>query len=349
VAAGVAVLAAGAMIVAQSVSGGGGQPMPGGGSPPTSVDLAKANAELDRCYAAIQQGAKDNQFPARSQWRPVITVAFGGVHVTGARAAGKPVFCETTNTAVTFSDPRATSGAVLMTDAGTVAGVVDPSWPQPWVELTGPGGPSAGPATAREGMFVVNGGGKVGIGSPRVIADVPTGPGVGWQPLAPAPAATRVVDRPTKTRADLSTEQGRAAAECVTAAATTIGVLDGESWAPGAVLQRGADRFAMLRNDFGFSACWQTGGQPGFAAYLAAAQEVGTGPKALGSTVTIAEGTVLSGIVPPQCVRMRLSTGEDAQVSGSTFAVLLPGGVPKSATATLYDASDRVIYEGPIG
>src|SRR5439155_17705757 len=109
VAAGVAVLAAGAVIVGQSVNGGAGRPgdrqVPPTGTSSASrpFDPRKANADLDRCWAAIQAEGKAGDYPDRSRWRAVSTGHYVWVSITAAFADGKPLFCQTSVTTTRVS------------------------------------------------------------------------------------------------------------------------------------------------------------------------------------------------------------------------------------------------------
>lgn len=141
VAASVAVLIAGAAIVGQSVGGAGDD---GPLTPPTAwstpapppLDLAAANANLDRCWAALQTAGKTAAVPARAAWAPVFELPNRGRTVTVTRAGDKPLFCETTRTTVTVSDPNAQpafaagsgTAAMMISKDGAVGGVVDKSW-----------------------------------------------------------------------------------------------------------------------------------------------------------------------------------------------------------------------------
>jgi hypothetical protein len=223
VAASVAVLAAGAMIVAKTVhdsSGGTGDTTTTTAPSSTSgatLNHPEADGELDRCWYALQQRGRAAQFPHRRTWHPVFNYTFGAVKVTAARADGKPLFCETTYTTATVSDVNVTpnyaygqTGAVLITGLGTVAGVVDPSWRGIAARAKNPDWRA--PATAKDGLFLLHG---------HVITQGLAGLEVGpndardddfdaWRPLprAAAPAAS-VVDRPARPAPDRTSSRGR--------------------------------------------------------------------------------------------------------------------------------------------
>jgi hypothetical protein len=135
-AAGVAVLAAGAMIVSQSVAGTPADYRPGtspnttgtsAGLLPvevlsrkvTSADVtgpllpelppdAHTADDLDRCGAVAAASPRAQEFPPRSAWEPVYTVSRRGHRITAYREyGGKPGFCDVTATTATVSDPSA--------------------------------------------------------------------------------------------------------------------------------------------------------------------------------------------------------------------------------------------------
>jgi hypothetical protein len=368
-AASVAVLAAGAMIVVQSVSG-----VPGGvgtstTSPSTtsgaSLNRQEANAELDRCWAAVQHEGKAEQFPDRAQWRPVFNYSSGAVHVTAARAAGKPLFCETTYTRVTVSDPNATptyapgtkAGAVLTSRLGTTAGVVDPSWPRMW--WTGPRD-AAAPATVKDGLFLVfQSHEKTGAVDPiSVTGNDPARTSADPAPLPAAPtSAVSIVDRPTVPAPDRSSPRGRLLDECLKAADENLGVVDIESWAPGAVAQQGDDYVIMARNAYGFTQCARIGGSVAFASYIRGADAIDQRmPVSTDGIWDLADGFVVSGTVPVRAGRLQVELARGpvvADVANSTFALFIPPSAigptnPKSLTVRLYDASNNLIYDGPL-
>ncbi|HEV2782446.1 MAG TPA: hypothetical protein VGX25_23890 [Actinophytocola sp.] len=132
-AAGVAVLAAGAAIVAQSTAGSG----EGDGvlaTPPTTsrssiprrptssrppgvaptplpippLDQARAAEDLDRCAAVAAASPRAHEFAPRQAWQPVYAVELNGHRITAYReGGGRPMFCDTTATTATVSDPSA--------------------------------------------------------------------------------------------------------------------------------------------------------------------------------------------------------------------------------------------------
>lgn len=124
-AAGVAVLAAGAMMVSQSVAGTPADYRPG--TPPTSTTTTKpadppvrvappevtppdgrTAEDLDRCGAVAAASDRAAEFAPRSTWRPLYTVSQRWHRVTAfTEGGGKPGFCDVTATTATVSDPSA--------------------------------------------------------------------------------------------------------------------------------------------------------------------------------------------------------------------------------------------------
>ncbi|MEU6265698.1 hypothetical protein [Saccharopolyspora shandongensis] len=93
---------------------------------------------LDRCWEAVRAAGKTDQVPDRSEWINASITAQGDDVVVAFTAGGKPVFCETTSTTVTMSDPNAEpsyaagsrTALLLYTSTGAAAGIADPTWPR---------------------------------------------------------------------------------------------------------------------------------------------------------------------------------------------------------------------------
>ncbi|HWO61637.1 MAG TPA: RNA polymerase sigma factor, partial [Umezawaea sp.] len=87
-----------------------------------SLDQAAAAVALDRCWEAVRQQGLADRYPDRSLWTPSFTAGDSQIGVVAARADGKPLFCQTTPTTATVTDPNAapTSGtaAVLFSREG---------------------------------------------------------------------------------------------------------------------------------------------------------------------------------------------------------------------------------------
>jgi hypothetical protein len=133
VAAAVAVVAAGAVIIGQSVAGtpddfraGEVPPTSVTGQTPTyeiqpipTVDPIPPNAQttedLDHCGAVVEASPRAHEFAPRSSWEPVYTVVRGSVRITAFREyGGKPAFCEIDGPTATVSDPSAETTQLAM-------------------------------------------------------------------------------------------------------------------------------------------------------------------------------------------------------------------------------------------
>ncbi|HET9139723.1 hypothetical protein [Actinophytocola sp.] len=282
-AASVAVLATGAVIVMQSVTG-----WPGGGPapvPPTSsalvpppLDPVAAAANLDRCWTALQQAGKAASAPPRESWTPVFEVSNFGRTVTAARAAGKPLFCETTRTTVTVTDPNAqprhargsTTAAMLVSADGGLGGVADPAWQSMMIVSVAPSGAAQHTETyVKGGLFVAFTDMATGTGSRATVRRIESGrpelptfagdtvstppapgePARGQSypeldlPAPPAPlvsATDRAVPPPDQS------DQGRFLAECL--ARSDTAVIDPRLWQAAAITEPGPYRAVLARS-----------------------------------------------------------------------------------------------------
>lgn len=245
-AAAVLVLAAGAVVVtrqvrppadtAPAVTGGGG----------LTLDAELATASLDRCWAAVRAAGKTDRVPPRAEWVPLFTAEQEGDAVVAATAAGKPLFCETTGTTVTLSDPGATpayapgtrTGLLLRSATGLAAGVVDPALPRAdFIVKTGGGSVSSwrlrfSPVSRQFVAFTgaLPAKSEVAVGDRRANA----------LPDAPAPLLA-VTDRPEP--ADRTSAAGRALGECLTDADVVIP--DAAAYRPGPLLKEGGYQVVM--------------------------------------------------------------------------------------------------------
>jgi hypothetical protein len=317
----------------------------------------------------LRKQGKTGQFPARKHWQPVFNKSFGQFKVVAARADGKPLFCETTHTTATLSDVNAapvyasdsSTGAVLITKLGIIAGVVDPSWRGIWLRrVTGPNQWQT-PAITKDGLFLFR---RPDVTADPAEVEVGEAPGSDgtpgpWLELPPAGSpAVSLVDRPAVPAPDRTSTRGQLLGDCLTAAAQTTVVMDTESWAPGAMLQTGGDHLVMARNADGFSSCWQIGGKTGFDGYRAERAAADDPNPATMETLEVPGGLVWAGTVQQNCTHMQVTLAKsgvvEADVANSTFAVLIPSsdigpGNPKTPNVKLFDLNNRVIYEGPLG
>jgi hypothetical protein len=123
VAAAVAVVAAGAVIIGQSVAGTPDD-FRAGEAPPTTSPVtyeaqpipavdpvppdARTTEDLDHCGTVAEASPRAREFAPRSSWEPEFTVVRGEVRITAFREyGGKPAFCEIDGTTATVSDPSA--------------------------------------------------------------------------------------------------------------------------------------------------------------------------------------------------------------------------------------------------
>ena len=147
-AAAVLVLAAGAVVATRQLR----QPaeVPPAVTGGLTLDVRLATTALDRCWAAVQAAGKTDRVPPREERVPLFTEVLAADSMVAATAAGKPMFCETTETTVTLSDPAATpayapgtrTGLLLRSPTGLVGGVLDPAWPKASLAVTTPRGSS---------------------------------------------------------------------------------------------------------------------------------------------------------------------------------------------------------------
>ena len=185
-AAGVAVLAAGAMIVGQSVGGDDVRP---GTTPPTTsatrpapprdatpsrpltatLPDARTTGDLDRCGAVAAASERADEFAPRSSWQPAYSVSLRGHRVTAfAEYGGKPGFCDVTATTATVSDPSAetmnlgiagsepiTVDGLYLSEAGLLAGIAQGT-PELGVAITHDGERRFTKPVVREQTFVVD-------------------------------------------------------------------------------------------------------------------------------------------------------------------------------------------------
>ncbi len=239
-AAAVLVLAVGAVVVTRQLR----QPadVPPAVTGGLTLDAKLATSSLDRCWAAVQAAGKTDRVPPRADWVPLFTEELGGDAVVAATAAGKPMFCETTGTTVTLSDPGATpayapgsrSGLLLHSATGLAGGVLDPAWPKASLlasTLRTDGGNEVefSPVSRQFVVFTRTAPDRTrleltdaGSGAPRRVE----------LPAAPAPLLS-VTDRPDP--ADRTSPAGRALGGCLADADEVIP--DAAAYRPGPLVE----------------------------------------------------------------------------------------------------------------
>ncbi|MEU4520919.1 hypothetical protein AB0F52_19720 [Amycolatopsis sp. NPDC024027] len=267
-AAAVVVLAAGAVVATQAirprpVAGPASGPPPSRQEPhPLTLDVRVATSSLDRCWAAVQAAGKADRLPPRQDWVPVFTQGSRTDSVVAATAAGKPMFCETTETTVTLSDPEATpayapgthTGLLLYSATGMAGGILGPDGDGSYLDARTEGGDSSVSQTfvspiTRQFVGVTRSDPArttLTIGKPRQ-------PGT-TLPAAPPPLLS-AVDRPVTT--DRTSSAGRALGDCLAAAELEV-VPDAAAYAPGPLLEtddylvvlgRHGDRFVVCTTE----------------------------------------------------------------------------------------------------
>ncbi|MEU0531692.1 hypothetical protein [Amycolatopsis tolypomycina] len=249
-AAAVLVLAGGAAVVARQLR----QPaeVPPAAPSGLTLDGKLAKEMLDRCWAAVQAAGKAAQVPPREDWVPLFTKVLRADAVVAATAAGKPMFCETTDTTVTLSDPGAApayapgtrTGLLLHSATGAVGGVLAPGGDGSFLQTETEGGSSGltevfSSQVTRQFVVLT----QTAPAATRIAI------GKSGQPSVPLPAAPppllAVVDRPVA--ADRTSPAGRALGDCL-AAADFEALPDAAAYAPGPLLEADGYRVATGRH-----------------------------------------------------------------------------------------------------
>ncbi|WP_116114690.1 hypothetical protein [Amycolatopsis ruanii] len=313
----------------------------------------------DRCWAAIASAGQAGQVPPRAEWQVTGRRALGDDVVTSYLAGGKPVFCETTATTVTVSDPGAApasapgsrTGLLLRTGTGLVAGVADPLWPRIELSLADGLGVTVEPVTPASGVFTAFTG--TGPATPlwagMSVEGQTARPGPRVElPPAPAPLVS-VVDVP----GDRSSPAGRALGECLAALAESPDDADG--YQPGAMLENGPYRVVLGRSAEHTIAC--VSGPAG--ATLQLDTFVGRSIPVRRLSVPAQGGKVpFVGIAPRSAASMvaDFGTGEPVTVPvvNGTFAGWLPQGATPvypergDAWVRVADARGVTLYNGSV-
>jgi hypothetical protein len=371
VAAGVAVLAAGAVIVGQSVSGGAGEPgdrkVPptGTSSANRPLDLRKANSELDRCWAAIQAEGNADKYPDRSRWRAVSTGGYVWVTVTAAFADGKPIFCQTSITTVRVSQPAdppayaegSTTAALFISPEGTIAGIRDPSWPGVGVFVgNGSGLGGSTPELLAYGLFVDVVRERI-QDSTQILVDR-------WQRdqdraehpekvalPRPAPPVSQV-DRPQPGK-DRVSDRGRWLKQCLDNSASPV--VDADMWEPGAIVDIDGNRYMVLRSGQDFAYCFYNGSHWGFGESVIGVTDFAkNGPHMLPGPnfmlETTKDSSYVTGALPDAVTKVEIVQGShpviQADVLNKTFAAQLFEAPDRSDVVRGYDDAGSKLYEG---
>ncbi|EME57673.1 hypothetical protein [Amycolatopsis decaplanina] len=351
--------------------------------PDFALELPKAIPAMDRCWAEIRKQDRTADFPVRDEWVPQFTVApsWTSVTVVAVRAGDKIFFCETTSTTVTVSDPNAApsyaagtkAAALLMSRAGTVAGVADPGWEK--MELFGRTADTTGGSEVhvfRNGnLFVELSQSKpsrttysVGpyTGAPdEGITDAPHA-----LPPAPEPAVTNI-DRVPPSVPSRDTPAGEFFKTCL--AGATEPLPDEDAYEIGTLLEgddvkvvtaRLGDRIAVCQGGLGY----RDGTSEYYRVFADVTTERRPVRKLLVETLGAAEqggsGNAQNpfvGVVPLAATTVKLDFGAgkkvDAAVTAGTFAVWrpkLPGAMdPNSQVGVVVlDAEGKTLHEGTL-
>lgn len=338
-AAAVVVLALGAVSVTQLIKPT--QQSAVGGAPASGID---------RCWSAVETAGKTSSVPARAEWNVVYTEAKGDDSVIAVTAAGKPLFCETTLTSVTVSDPQAQpryaadgkTALLLYTATGLAAAITDPSTPNMdfYVDDLGATMQKVAPTGQFSGFTALDPA-KTQLSAWARGNDIDSRTGIAYLgarmvlPPPPAPLLT-LADR----GADRKSAAGAALGECLAKAPEKL--TNADAYAPGVLLQDG--RYQVVLGKVGLNAVACTSqpdpSKPENTLYRLysntfvgqsvpvkrlSVQPIGTGDPPL----------AFVGIVPDDTAKLTADVGIGspvyADVAGGTFGMWLPPGAKPPA------------------
>ena len=296
-----------------------------------AYDPAVAKVALDRCWSAVRTRNATARFPDRSLWTPVFTVGDSQLGVVAARADGKPLFCQTTPTTATVSDPAT---AALFSREGVVAGESDD---QVALTVATPIGSTTVHAELRDHLFVALT--STNLTGARITAGPPDGP---QQTLIPTSPAIALRDHPDSPFADRTSPEGIALGDCLSRAAKPV--VDPDSYEPGAFVTYPGGRFSIGRSPFTVVFC-RWGQQRSDASVESLV--LGGVPALFNRSTDLGNGfRVLTGQLTDAVATLDVGFGDGpllpASVARRTFAILVPADVDGS---TLVHAVAR----GPAG
>lgn len=379
VAAAVALLVAGAVLVAQAIPAppeelGAHQPTATTTATPVAFD---AVAELDRCYAAVQTAGMAASYPDRPEWTPAFSSGSGGITVVAAEADGKPLFCESTLTSVTISDPAAApvvaagsaTSALFATPNGTIAGVADPAWETFELRI---GSTLVAQPVQSERLYIAHTSTQLQPDAQVLAQQLPQGtaehpedndPEYPVRELPPIPKpAVSIVDRPQP--ADRSSPRGKALEQCMQGSLDAQP--DRESWQPGAAATVNGHELVMAVNTQGVASCeWQPEAQKAieqnFQAYMPFTRAPAHADAARVPVATGEENSlVILGTVREDATRMTIQAENvelSTDVRAGTFISVVPPSLIyntdsddalQDMTTVIYDAQGHTLYEGPL-
>ncbi|PRY39648.1 DNA-directed RNA polymerase specialized sigma24 family protein [Umezawaea tangerina] len=319
------------------------------------LDEAVAAAALDRCWTAVGQRGTAGRYPDRSRWRPVFTVGDAQVGVVAARADGKPLFCQTTPTTATVSDPDAApatgTSAVLVSREGVVAGVTDVDWRLVGLDGSGPNGVVAVRAETSDHLFVA----RTGVNPTGVAMTIsetgsqdPTAVRVLTAPTTPAVVAS---DRPDGPAPDRTSEAGRALGDCL--ARSAVPLPDPDSYQTGAAVTYPGGAVVLGRSSSSLVTCESTGDTATAVRVLLVHSSA---PAVVRDARFVGDGGIaIGGELAPEVATVEIGTDDEplrpAAVAGGTFAAVLRAEVSASPTssgavhAVARDATGAVLFE----
>lgn len=301
---------------------------------PLPIDVADVETALDRCWTAVERTGAADRYPDRGRWTPYLSVGDGELYAVAARAEGRALFCQTTPTTATVSEPTAEA---LVSREGVVAGTTTTRADVLTVRGEGPHGDFQVAGEVADGMFVALTGTNPN-GTVITAEDAPVS----------GPPGLTVRDRPDGDEPDRASENGRLLGECLRDASKPV--LDPDSYQPGAsaggvVLGRSATRLVVCRP------------VPGTGVAHARSRTLPNGGIPVRTTFSepLAHGGwVLGGLAPAQAVRLVVEVDGGPPAEGpvvlGTFAVVLPPGtdlVPHETTMRLaaFDAAGTALFD----
>ncbi|PPK69860.1 hypothetical protein V5P93_006500 [Actinokineospora auranticolor] len=312
---------------------------------PSEADAA--NADLDRCWSGLRGTPFAGQLPPRERVVPVLRVSQLQVNVVAARVDGKPIFCETTPKGVRLSKLDAQpsmvtgtgTGTLLVSPNGTIAGVLDPTWADPYLSVT-----SRSKNTIREavkhkdGLFIFRSALST-INSTITVQPTPDGLALPV-PYPPDPGFS-ITSQARYPSPELT--------ECARKATDSTTVVDSDSWDAAATVRAGGDRIILATNSGGVAACVEQQSYTDFYAM----PEPERRPMLLGIIPSIGGKPLLTGVIPlgGRSAELILPGGGTIQANTArgTYAALLESNIdPRAMTLRVRDNSEKVIYEGPL-
>ncbi|MGM1065293.1 hypothetical protein [Saccharothrix sp. Mg75] len=334
-AAAVTALVVGAVVVLRDAPDVRSATTPPADGPRGSLGAVATGVALDRCWSALRARGLADDYPDRSRWTPVLGEDRPEVDVVAVRAAGEPLFCQTTSTTTTVSDLN----GLLVTREGVVAGTTDAAAPV----VSG---------TGRHGSYDVG----TEVADHLYVAMTHTNPAgtsitVDREPL-PAAGTPAVVlrDRPDGPDPDRASEAGRLLGDCLADSSTPV--VDPDSYRPGAhvdglVVGRSATRLVVCRPETSDTASRR----------VSVLEPVGLPVRfRYDGRITVARH-VLAGQVPADAAAMTAAVdgGEPvgAVVADGTFVLEVPPGTTLVPEVTelrirVLDGNGEVIFEGEV-